>query len=233
MFLGFIIFLDTEEYNCNVFLGTETDVCTVNWWIYRANRGTYLFPYRRPNSLPTRPLLKCFESMRPLKCRHRYCPMPPTPSPDAAGPLHRLTPTSSAPPPNARCRHRLRPADVLRATPPPRPSWPTGTDNAPKLGPRPSTPAVCPELAVVGRPWLPQGFFSSLLWMWLNLDEIWDSIWLKLNKFDYVGIKLTKFDYVTLKFNKLRFSLTKFDYVRLKLTKFDYGRVKLTKLDLI
>jgi hypothetical protein len=119
MFLGFIIFLDTEEYNCNVFLGTETDVCTVNRWIYRANRGTYLFPYRRPNSLPTRPLLKCFESMRTLKCRHRYCPMPLTPSPDAAGPLHRLTPTSSAPPPNARCRHRLRPADVLRATPPP------------------------------------------------------------------------------------------------------------------
>jgi hypothetical protein len=30
MFLDFIILLGTEEYNCNIFLGTKADVCTVN-----------------------------------------------------------------------------------------------------------------------------------------------------------------------------------------------------------
>jgi hypothetical protein len=30
MFLGFFKFLDTEEYNCNIFFGTETDASTIN-----------------------------------------------------------------------------------------------------------------------------------------------------------------------------------------------------------
>jgi hypothetical protein len=46
-------------------------------------------------------------------------------------------------------------------------------------------------------------FFEFILNV-INLDEIWDSIWVKLTRFDYVRMKMTKFEYVRMK-------LTRFD----------------------
>jgi hypothetical protein len=58
-------------------------------------------------------------------------------------------------------------------------------------GHRPQTPAPHPPpLATSHR----RPFFSSFLWIYFECDEIWDSIWVKLTRFDYVRIKMTTFE---------------------------------------
>jgi hypothetical protein len=150
----------------------------------------------------------CFQtSSLILSLRTRYCYTlnrhaaavaigPPPHRPPPRCPM----PTSSMPPSDAvwptDCR--LGPVDVLHAMPPP--PWLHAWADPPAPTPPPSR-APGHRRRPPGyrhRP-LPvaldcrQGFFFklilNLLWMWLNLNEIWDSIWLKLTKFDYVRMK--------------------------------------------
>jgi hypothetical protein len=65
------------------------------------------------------------------------------------------------------------------------------------LGVRPPATDVSPP-STAADPQSHRRFFFKfsliLFWMWLNLDEIWDSIWVKLTRFDYVRMKMTKFE---------------------------------------
>jgi hypothetical protein len=61
-----------------------------------------------------------------------------------------------------------------RAGPPP--LMPPPRQDAGHWRPPPAL-GLCPAPAPVSAP-PPPRFFSILLWIWLNLDEIWDSIWM-------------------------------------------------------